>query len=80
MIGITILGSTGSIGVNTLEVISQHRDKYELIALSANKDFNRLQQQCLQWRPKYAVMADADCAQQLRDLLLLELPEVEVLA
>lgn len=80
MKGITILGSTGSIGVNTLDVMSRHRDKYELIAITANKDVNGLLQQCLEWRPRYAVMADDDSAEQLRSSLSSENSEVEVLA
>lgn len=80
MIGITILGSTGSIGVSTLDVISQHRDKYELIALTANKNVNALTQQCLQWRPRYAVMADSDSAESLRTSLLSECPDIQVLS
>ncbi|MFQ5660612.1 MAG: 1-deoxy-D-xylulose-5-phosphate reductoisomerase [Gammaproteobacteria bacterium] len=80
MIGVTILGSTGSIGVNTLDVISRHPEKYELIALTANKDVNRLKEQCLQWRPRFAVMADADCAARLRESLLTEASGIEILA
>ena len=78
--GITILGSTGSIGVNTLDVMSRHCDKYELIALTANKHVNRLKEQCLAWRPKYAVMGDHDSAEQLRVALKAEAPEIEILS
>lgn len=80
MIGITILGSTGSIGVNTLDVISQHSDKYQVIALTANKGVERLAEQCKQWHPTYAVMADADSAEQLRANLKSNAGDVEVLA
>jgi 1-deoxy-D-xylulose-5-phosphate reductoisomerase len=66
LIGVTILGSTGSIGVNTLDVISRHRDRFEVIALTANSDVQRLREQCFAWRPPYAVMADARCAEELR--------------
>ena len=65
MIGVTILGSTGSIGVNTLDVISQHSDKYQVFALTANKGVERLTEQCKQWHPTYAVMADADSAAEM---------------
>ena len=79
MKGITILGSTGSIGVNTLDVVSRHKDKYELIALTANKEVNRLKEQCIAWRPRYAVMADIECAERLELELELELEnETEV--
>lgn len=80
MIGVTILGSTGSIGVNTLDVVSRHKDKYELIALTANKEVNRLKEQCIAWRPRFAVMADADSAERLEQALSAQAPDVEVLA
>ncbi len=80
MINICILGSTGSIGVNTLDVISQHGDKYAVFALTANKNVEVLAKQCIQWQPAYAVMADADSAQQLKEILDLEASGVEVLS
>ncbi len=66
---ITILGSTGSIGQNTLDVVSRHQDKYSIVALTANTDVDALEQQCLQWLPQYAVMSDPGSAQQLFDRL-----------
>ena len=80
MKGITILGATGSIGINTLDVIARHPDKYELIAITANKGVKRLLEQCIKWQPKYAVMADPDCAEQLRQALKEKAPEVTVLS
>jgi 1-deoxy-D-xylulose-5-phosphate reductoisomerase len=80
MKGITILGSTGSIGINTLDVIARHGDRYKVIALTANSDVERLAEQCRRWRPAYAVMADADSAERLRGLLVSESMETEVLA
>ncbi len=80
MKGVTILGSTGSIGVNTLDVISRHGDRYELIALTANKEVNRLLEQCVRWRPRYAVMADPVSAERLAQALSVEAPEVEVMS
>ena len=80
MIGVTILGSTGSIGVNTLDVIGRHADKYELIAITANKGVEKLYAQCLAYRPKYAVMAAPDCAEQLRQALKQEASDITVLA
>ncbi len=77
---ITILGSTGSIGVNTLDVLARHPDKYELIALTANKDIDGLLAQCLAHRPKYAVMADADSAEQLAKRIKQQALDTEVLA
>ncbi|MFZ0254804.1 MAG: 1-deoxy-D-xylulose-5-phosphate reductoisomerase [Gammaproteobacteria bacterium] len=69
MIGITILGSTGTIGVNTLDVISRHADRFRVIALTANTDDVRLFEQCRQWRPEYAVMAAPEAAGRLRERL-----------
>ena len=66
---ITILGSTGSIGQNTLDVVSRHQDKYRIVALTANTNVDALEQQCIQWRPEYAVMSDQSSAQQLNDRL-----------
>ena len=80
MKGVTILGSTGSIGVNTLDVIGRHADTYRVVALTANTDVERLAEQCRQWRPAFAVMADADCAERLRRLLVSEAMDTEVLA
>ena len=65
MKGITILGSTGTIGVNTLDVIAQHRDAFRVVALTANSNVDALFQQCQQWQPDYAVMVDDACAEQL---------------
>ena len=66
---ITILGATGTIGINTLEVIKLHKNNFEITALTANKNIERLEQLCLEWLPKYAVMADADSAEQLEQRL-----------
>ncbi len=80
MIGITILGSTGSIGVSTLDVISRHADKYKVVALTANRNLERMVQQCKRWQPAYAVMADADSAEQLRVQLKSSAAQVNVLS
>jgi 1-deoxy-D-xylulose-5-phosphate reductoisomerase len=66
---ITILGSTGSIGQNALDVIARHQDRYRVVALTANTDVDALEQQCLQWRPRYAAMSDARSAEQLHERL-----------
>ncbi len=65
MIGITVLGSTGSIGVSTLDVVCRHPDRYRVVALTANRDVDGLFQQCQAVAPDYAVMADVDCAREL---------------
>jgi len=77
---ITILGSTGSIGVNTLDVISRHRDKFNVKALTANTNLDVFLDQCIQYKPEYAVMADEDCASKLEEKLKKEAPDVSILA
>jgi len=78
--GITILGATGSIGLNTLEVIKQHQDKFKVIALTANRDVEGLNALCLEWLPRYAVMADAQAAEQLEQRLKRAQLPVQVLS
>jgi len=79
MIAVTILGSMGSIGVNTLDVIARHRDRYRVFALTANKGVDRLAEQCRAWQPRYAAMADPGSAVELRRALQDSAGEVEVL-
>ncbi len=69
MIGLTLLGATGSIGVSTLDVVSRHKDKYEIVALTANRNVELLAEQCETWNPKYAVIADHDLAESLQNSL-----------
>ena len=57
-VGLTILGSTGTIGVNTLDVISRHKNRYHVVGLTAHQDVERLVSQCMEFHPKYAVIAD----------------------
>ena len=66
---LTILGSTGSIGVNTLDVIRAHPDRFKVVALTAAKQIERLAEQCIEFKPAIAVVADADGAAQLSQLL-----------
>ena len=80
MRGLTILGATGSIGVNTLDVVARHNDKYSIIALTANTQVERLFKQVVEHKPKFAVMVDADAAQQLKDRLLKVNSNTEVLS
>ncbi len=65
MKGLSVLGSTGTIGVNTLDVVSRNPRRFRIVALTANHDDVQLAAQCRQWRPDYAVMADADAAERL---------------
>ena len=66
---IAILGSTGSIGVNTLDVIRAHPERFKVVALTAAKQINRLAEQCIEFKPTIAVVADADGAAQLTRFL-----------
>lgn len=69
MKGITVLGATGSIGVNTLNVVAAHADKFRVVALSAHRQVERLAQQCRDFKPAYAVMVDGDAAHQLEQII-----------
>jgi len=64
--GVCVLGSTGTIGVNTLDVIKRHPEKYKVIALTAYQSDEKLYQQCLEFKPKYAALLDADAAERLQ--------------
>jgi len=66
---LVILGSTGSIGSSTLDVVARHPDKFRVIALTANCQTDLLFRQCVQFRPCYAVLLDEDAAPQLRQRL-----------
>jgi len=77
---ITILGSTGSIGVNTLNVISNHQDKFNVRALTANKNTDALAEQCFKFQPEYAVMTDDASASELELKLKRKSPDISVLA
>lgn len=69
MKGLCILGATGSIGVNTLDVASRHPDKYKIIALSANSQVDRLVELCKKYQPEYAVIADETLLEYLETQL-----------
>jgi 1-deoxy-D-xylulose-5-phosphate reductoisomerase len=56
---VTVLGSTGSVGVSTLDVIARHPDRFEVFALSAATRVDELLAQCAQFSPRFAVMASA---------------------
>ena len=64
-----ILGSTGSIGVNTLDVIRAHPDQFKVTALTAGRQIERLVEQCLEFKPKIAVVHSATDAKTLQELL-----------
>lgn len=67
--GVTILGSTGSIGRNTLDVIERNPEKFRVVALTAAGNDKLLLSQCLQFKPEVAVLLDADAAERLRTAL-----------
>ncbi len=77
---ITILGSTGSIGLSTLDVISRHSDRFSVFALTANTNVDVLYEQCQKFRPVYAVLADHDAALRLQQRLADGECKTEVLA
>ena len=79
-IGVAILGSTGSIGVSTLDVLQRHADRFRVVALAAHQDVETLFQQCLTHEPAYAAMADPDAAERLRKRLQSAGRPLEVLA
>lgn len=66
---VTVLGSTGSVGVNTLDVIARHPERFEVFALSASTQTELLLAQCVRFKPTYAVMASASHARDLADKL-----------
>jgi 1-deoxy-D-xylulose-5-phosphate reductoisomerase len=65
---ITVLGSTGSIGMSTLDVIRRHPDRFHVFALCAHSQVESLFAQCLEFRPEFAVVRDAQLAAQLAEL------------
>ena len=62
---VAVLGSTGSVGVNTLDVIARHPDRFEVFALTASSQVELMLRQCAQFGPALAVMADSDAAREL---------------
>ncbi len=66
---VCILGSTGSVGASTLDVLARHPDRYAVFALTAHSRVDELRAQCLQWNPRFAVLPDAGQARALGDSL-----------
>ncbi|ENU1225404.1 MULTISPECIES: 1-deoxy-D-xylulose-5-phosphate reductoisomerase [Providencia] len=77
---LTILGSTGSIGTNTLSVVRQNPEKFQIIALVAGKNVAEMAKQCLEFNPKYASMADEPSAKALKTILTENNCKTEVLS
>lgn len=76
---VTILGATGTIGASTLNVISQHQDKFSVFALTANNNSDALFKLCLEYKPSYAVLLDEESAERLRLQLKAAASDTEVL-
>ncbi|UTG69838.1 1-deoxy-D-xylulose-5-phosphate reductoisomerase [Neisseria subflava] len=76
---LTILGSTGSIGESTLDVVSRHPEKFRVFALAGHRQVDKLAAQCKQFRPEYAVVGDASHAAELEKKLKQEGIDTQVL-
>ncbi len=77
---LAILGATGSVGVSTLDVVARHPERFEVVALTANAQVERLLAQCRRFVPRYAVLGDAGAAQALEQQLRAEGLSTQVLA
>jgi 1-deoxy-D-xylulose-5-phosphate reductoisomerase len=77
---VTILGSTGTIGLQTLDVIARHANEYKVFALAANSKVDALLKQCLEFKPVFAVLLDEKAAQDLREKLKAQHSTTQVLA
>ena len=79
MIGVAVLGSTGSVGESTLDVLARNPERFRLVALAANTNAAKLARQVLTFRPPYAALADASAAAELTHLLGSQAPGTRVL-
>lgn len=79
MIGVAVLGSTGSIGESTLDVLARHPDRFRLVALGAHRNVAKLAEQIQRWQPPYAALADAGAARGLREALGNSAPGTRIL-
>ena len=70
MIGVTILGATGSIGASTLSVLGQHPDRFRVVALTANDNVDAMVRLSRQWCPEFVVMRDPAAAADVREQLV----------
>ena len=80
MIGVAVLGSTGSIGESTLDVLRRHADRFRVVALSAHRNVERLAAQAAEFRPDYVAIADASLATALSASLAQRGVRIPVLA
>ncbi len=79
MIGVSVLGATGSVGCNTLDVLSRHPDRYRVISLAAHRNHVLLAEQCLRWQPLRVALTDPQAAATLRQTLAAAHCDTEVL-
>jgi 1-deoxy-D-xylulose-5-phosphate reductoisomerase len=80
VIGVAVLGSTGSVGANTLDVLRRHPERFRLIAVAAHRNVERLAQQIVEWQPAYAALADESAAHELGALVGGKAPRTRLLA
>jgi 1-deoxy-D-xylulose-5-phosphate reductoisomerase len=80
MIGVAVLGSTGSVGASTLDVLARHPQRFRLVAIAAHRNAARLAQQVIDWQPAYAALSDESVAHELIALIAGRAPGTRVLA
>jgi 1-deoxy-D-xylulose-5-phosphate reductoisomerase len=80
MIGVAVLGCTGSVGESTLDVLARHPQRFRLVALAARSNAAKLARQILRFHPPYAALADAAAAAELAQLLNTQAPSTRILA
>lgn len=76
---ISILGSTGSIGTQTLDVVRKNKDKFEVVAISANSSIDLLLEQILEFNPKYVAVYNEESAKKLKDIIPNDI-DIEILS
>jgi 1-deoxy-D-xylulose-5-phosphate reductoisomerase len=77
---IAVLGATGSVGISTLDVVARHPERFEIFALTAQRNLDQLEALCLRWKPRFAALADAAAASTLQHRLREQRVATEVLA
>jgi len=76
---LAILGSTGSVGQSTLDVVALHPENFTVTALTANSNVDKMLSQCIQFKPEVVAMSDAAAAQKLNELLKSKNLDIQVL-
>ncbi len=77
---VAVLGSTGSVGRNTLDVMARHPDRFEVVALAAGSQVQALREQALRFRPRMVALANPEAARELAGLLKSDLPDTACLS